>query len=416
MSELRDPRTYAHLAWQNVRRNTRRSLLTATAILVAVAASTFMQSYMKGILGELIDSYARMETGHVRITRTGFIERERFQPLYLNVPYLSEILPVVRSLPGVAAALPRIRTGALVDTGEDNTQAMVVGLDLAAEQDYFRPQEILHQGDLPRSGHAEALLGTTLASDMRIALGDTITLLCQTVYRSFGGLRVEVTGLGATGIAFLDRGLILLPIDQAQVMTEMGDGATEIVAFAKAEDQTDLIAATLRDDLSGLVPEGLDIVPWTEQGGLIGTMQSMGAVWKVMMGILLLMAAMVIINTMQMSVFERTRELGMLAAMGMRRGEVMGLILTEGLLLGVVGSLVGGALGTGAALWLQKVGIDVTSAMSSADIPMQGIIYPQWDLSQLLLAVALGVATAVLASLYPARRAVRMQPADALRS
>jgi ABC-type lipoprotein release transport system permease subunit len=116
-----------------------------------------------------------------------------------------------------------------------------------------------------------------------------------------------------------------------------------------------------------------------------------------------------------MAVLERTRELGMLAAMGMRRGSMIRLVVTEGLLIGLLGSAVGAAMGTAVSLWVGAVGIDFSAAMEGTAFPLRPIIYPDWHWTQVVVAAGLGLATGTLAALYPALRAVKLAPAEALR-
>ena len=116
------------LAWRNTRRNTRRTLLTVSAVTIAVAALIFALSYVDGILANMLDTYARTESGHVRVRAEGYSERERSLPLHLNVPAVAEVVSKVRTQEGVEAALPRIRTTVLVDGAESNQPGLLLGL------------------------------------------------------------------------------------------------------------------------------------------------------------------------------------------------------------------------------------------------------------------------------------------------
>jgi putative ABC transport system permease protein len=149
---------------------------------------------------------------------------------------------------------------------------------------------------------------------------------------------------------------------------------------------------------------------------LASMMQVAEVAFGIMLFIMLLMAALIIVNTMLMSVMERTQEFGMQAALGMRRSDIVALVLTEGLVIGIMGAIAGGALGTGFALWLERTGIDVSTAMEAIDIPFQGIFYPDWQLRFVIAAAAIGMVAAVIAALYPAWRAARLTPAEALRA
>ncbi len=401
------------LAWRNTLRNVRRSVLTGSAVVVAAAAVVFMLSYMRGIIANVEDTYALTESVHARITQAGYLERQRFMPLYLNVPGVDSLLTEVRGHPAVAAALPRIRSAVLASTDELNVGALAMGVDLAREEDYLAPQAMLEAGRLPRPGQAEALVGAGLLEKLGLAPGDSLTLLGQTAWRSFGGIRVEITGTARTGMAYMDASLVLLSLDQAQLLGDLPDAATEILVFAREAEERDGLADLLVADLS--LPEELEVTPWRQEGTLLAMMGFAKVAWGFFLVILMAMAGLIIVNTMLMSVLERTRELGMLAAMGLRPGSVIRLIATEGLFIGLVGSAVGAAVGTGVALWLGAVGIDFTAAMEGTVFPLDPMIYPDWHWTHVAVAAGLGLTTGIIAALYPAVRAVKLAPAEALR-
>lgn len=401
------------LAWRNTLRNTRRTVLTGSAVVVAAAAVIFMLSYIRGIMANVEDAFAINESGHARITAQGYLERQRFLPLYLNIPDADGVLGAVRAHPAVQAALPRIRSAVLASTDSMNTGALTLGIDLAAEHDYLAPQDMLDQGRMPVPGASEALLGAGLAEKLGLVPGDSLTILGQTAWRSFGGLRVQVAGTGRSGMAYLDESLVILPLDQAQLMADMPDAVTEILVLARQKEQRDSLAAMLRQDLD--LTGDVEVTSWRQEGSLLGLMEFARVAWSFFLVILMTMAGLIIVNTMLMSVLERTRELGMLAAMGMRRRSMVRLVLTEGLIIGLVGSIIGAGLGTALSLWVEHVGIDFSAAMEGTSFPMSPIIYVDWHWQQIVVACVLGVATGVLASLYPARRAANLAPAEALR-
>ena len=133
------------------------------------------------------------------------------------------------------------------------------------------------------------------------------------------------------------------------------------------------------------------------------------------MFIFMLMAGLIIVNTMIMTVLERTQEFGMLGAMGMRNRNIFLLIISEGLIIGLIGALIGALAGSGIAIWLENTGLNMSKAMEGIDWPISGVFYPDWKLGHLFAGIATGVVTAVIATLLPARRAIRMKPAEALR-
>ena len=403
------------LAVRNARRNTRRSLLTAIAILVAVMSVTFTFGYLGGALNDMAATIARTQTGHVRITHKEYPDRERFLPVHLNVPHVSELLPIIRTHPAVEGAVARIKTAVLIDFQNENSPGLLIGADFEKERGYFDILDMVAEGRAPQPGSAEILVGAILAEQLEITTGDTLILLGQTAYRSMGGIRAEVTGLARSGLDPIDRNVLFMPLDQVQVMTDLYDGTTEILVFAEDLEQVDSLVASLAGELDGLVAGGFGIQSWMDQGQLVQMMDSAGAIFGMVVFILMLMAGLIIINTMLMTVLERTQEFGMLSAIGMRRSKIVALILNEGLVIGIMGALLGGIIGSGISIWMEQHGFNISAAMEGMDFPMKSVLYTDWKLIHPIIGFFVGIATAVGATLIPARRIVHLRPAEALR-
>ncbi|MFC1530614.1 ABC transporter permease, partial [Gemmatimonadota bacterium] len=187
-------------------------------------------------------------------------------------------------------------------------------------------------------------------------------------------------------------------------MTDMYDGTTEILVFFDDIEQCDELAASLDEELDPLVNGGVEVVSWRNQSQLGQMMDMADSIYGAIMFIFLLMAGLVIVNTMIMTVIERTQEFGMLRAMGMNNRNIMTLIIDEGLIIG-----------SGLAIWLEKTGLNMAKAMEGMDWPISGVFHPDWNVSHLIIGVTVGVLTAGIATLLPARRAIKMSPAEALR-
>ncbi|MFC1640398.1 ABC transporter permease, partial [Gemmatimonadota bacterium] len=312
-------------------------------------------------------------------------------------------------------AVPRIRSSVLVDGAGSNRPGLLLGLDMDREAAYLNPADMAVNGNPPRAGFPEVMIGTEFAEKLAISVGDTITVLGQTAYRSLGGLRLVVTDLASSGMSFLDNSMLVVPIDQAQELADMPDAATEILVFAHNAVLAEPLAIQLKAELESEVTGDIEVLSWLDQGPLIRTMQMMRPMLGVIMSLMLLMAGLIIVNTMLMTVMERTQELGMQAALGMRRSDIVSLIVSEGLVIGLIGGVLGALLGSGVGIWLEHTGIDFTAAARGIDLPFQGMAYPDWRLSFALIGLTCGVLAAGLAALYPALRAIKMAPAEALR-
>ena len=416
MSEPRRRVPFLRLAWRNAHRSVRRTALTASAVMVAVAAVVFGRGYARGAVGNIADTFWRTETGHVRVRREGFTARERLMPAHLSVPGAVALARDLAALQGVRAALPRVRSFALVDGAGANRGGVLLGLDLAMEADFWRPQGMLVAGRLPLPGRAEALVGEGIARKLRVGVGDSLTLLAQTFYRSLGGLRVAVTGLARSGMAFLDNAILVVPLDQAQAMLDLEGGATEVLVFAEDAGGIDAVLARVREAVRGRIPGGAEVRAWWEQSQMMRLLALTDVMMAIVYGLLLLMAGLVVVNTMLMAVMERTQEFGTQAALGMRRADVVRLVVVEGAVVGLLGGAVGAAIGSAITLYLGVTGIDFSAYSRAITLPFSPTVYPAWAWTDSLGSVALGTLAAGLAALVPARRAARLQPAEALRT
>ena len=416
MSEPRRMVPFLRLAWRNAHRSVRRTALTASAVTVAAATVVFGRGYVRGALDNISDTFWRTETGHVRVRREGFTARERSLPAHLSVPGAVALARDVAALPGVRGAVPRIRSFALVDGAGANRGGLLLGLDLALETDLWRPQGMLVAGRLPEPGRAEALVGEGIARKLGVGVGDSLTLLVQTSYRSLGGLRVAVAGLARSGMAFLDNAMLVVPLDQAQAMLDLEGGATEVLVFSEDAGDTEAVLARVREAVGGRIPGGAEVRAWWEQSQMMRLLAASDAMMAIVYALLLMMAGLVVVNTMLMAVMERTKEFGTQAALGMRPGDVVRLVAVEGAVIGALGGAVGSAIGSAITLYLGVTGIDFSAYSQAMALPFSPIVYPDWSWADALGSVALGTVAAGLAALVPARRAARLQPAEALRT
>lgn len=416
MSERRRRVPFLRLAWRNAHRSVRRTALTASAVMVAAAAVVFGRGYVRGALDNITDTFWRTETGHVRVRREGFTARERSLPAHLSVPGAVALARDLAGLPGVRAAVPRVRSFALVDRAGANRGGLLLGLNLALEADLWRPRGMLVAGRLPAPGRAEALVGEGIARKLGVGVGDSLTLLVQTAYRSLGGLRVAVAGLARSGMAVLDNAVLVVPLDQAQSMLDLEGGASEVLVFAADADDAEVVLGRVREAVQGRIPGGAEVRAWWEQSQMMRLLASSDAMMAVVYVLLLLMAGLVVVNTMLMAVMERTHEFGTQAALGMRRGDLARLVVAEGAVIGALGGAVGAAIGSAVTLYLGVTGIDFSAYSKAIALPFSPVVYPTWTWADALGSVALGTLAAGLAALLPARRAARLEPAEALRT
>ena len=403
------------LAWRNLFRNRRRTWITATTVAVAVLLVQLMSALLMGIEQQSYDNLISYQTGHAKVYAPEYFANRDELPLDYALTDLDALLARVEAIGGVEAATPRLTFQAHLSNGVDQVPCFGVGIQIVgSDTDVFRlPQAVTDGAFL--SGDEGILLGNGLAQIFGVGVGDWLTVLTKTRAGAYEAMDLPIEGLLGTGNPLIDRNSFMVPLPLAQYMLDMDGAATEIaVRFAGRARES----STLRR-LRGALEEGdqLEVKGWREvEAGFMAFAKAKRGGRTVMLAIFGILALVGITNTVLMSAYERTREIGMLMAMGMRSRGIMTLFLTEGALTG----LIGGAIGTVLALAIVAAlsgGIDIAAVYGDIDLgyPVKDRIYPALAPVGIPLGWVLSGVLAAMASWYPAARAARSAPVEALR-
>ena len=410
------------LAVRNVARNKRRSAVTLLALLIGVTVLVTLRGFMNGFLEMSVRSVVQGKTGALQVHRQGYLSSIEGAPLKLDMPHSPELMEKIRAVPGVTAVTGRIQFGGLVSNGLNQTMFVGRALDLATERQVCprSGQDVLPGGaDLAPEDHDMAVLGGELAASFNAVTPqekagtgsgtDLVTLSSSSPRGRANSLTVTVKGKSSSGLAFENKRVLTVPLALAQDLLDMRGRVTEYAVAVADLDELDRVAAALAVALG---PE-YEVSTWKElQPFLRDLITRQRVVFGIISVVLLVIVLAGIVNTMLMSVFERVREIGTMLAFGVRRRQVLGLFLLEAATLGAVGGAGGAALGWGLVRWLGRVGIHLPVSGSAADDIVRPVIS-----TGAVGAAVLGAALAALAAAaYPAWRASRMNPVDALRS
>jgi ABC-type lipoprotein release transport system permease subunit len=403
------------LAARNTLRHRARTLLTAGMVGVGVALLIVALSWLTGIYSKMLDDATAM-AGHVRIVTREYAAREELHPLYENLHDVAPLVEVLERQPGVTSVQPRIGTGVTVTVGEEIGEvfALAVGAPEAYFTDHVKAPEQLDRGRWFQ-GPGELVMGHRVARQAGAVLGDEVVLLGLTQDGSLSPVKGTLTGILRGGASFFDQ-QVFLPLEEVQWLTDIPDGALEVLVFGERYQDAGALARRLRGlpELEGLAVQG-----WNERDPWAGLMQVANTMQGIIVFFIVLLAALGILNTMMMSVLERTSEIGVLRAMGLRRTGVVGLFVFEALAIAVVGGLAGLVLGFGPAWLLQSRGVrlgeDLATSLSP-DLPLAATVYGQVTGGILLGGFLLGLLTAVVGTVIPAIRAASVQPDVAMRT
>jgi putative ABC transport system permease protein len=303
-----------------------------------------------------------------------------------------------------------------LSTGEVKT---VIGVDPAREERVARLARFIREGRYPEPGQPEVLMGQRLLDKLGLKVGQRFTLVANTAFGSLNGRTLRVVGSIVSGLPFLDDRTLYMPIDEAQNFVDLNGGVTEIVALARSEGEIPAVAKSIQAAIDSQQEAGRYVAqPYYVASPLMSQMNLGKVIYNAIYGIIILLASFVIMNTMWMIVSERTREIGALGALGFTKRQISLLFMYEAAALGFVGSLLGVMVGGTLTKILSITGIDFAKAVTGMDpkILYPTKIFPAFSFGILIFAMVLGTVIPMLAAYFPARRAQRLNPAEALRA
>lgn len=399
------------LALRNLLRNQRRTLLTALAIVFGATAIVFLQGFVNGFLTVVIETTVLSKVGAVQVFRKGYIQSD--DPLKMSMPQDPKLIARLLAIPGVLAATPRIDFDGMVSNGTESTMFMANAIDPATEYKVCpkRPQNVA-PGSFPLSAEpgreSQVLIGKTLAEALGAKQGSTLTMQSAGPHAGSNALDIEVSGFLPTRHITESRRMATVNLAFAQDLLRMKGLVTEYVIGVTDLNLVDAVAARVRAELG----DEYEVLTWREMDPRAREgATNIRYVLIFVAVVLFLLVASGIVNTMLMCVYERVREIGTMLAVGVRRWQVMVLFLWEAASLGLLGSILGVALGYGLVSWLERRGV-----LSNPPGGDPTLIYPHVGFDFLILVVGFAIAGSVLSALYPAWKAARLRPVDALRA
>ncbi len=404
------------IAFRNIKRNKRRSILSGSAIAVATMMIVLMFSLINGMLTDIEWNVTSYVSGHVRVRNIEYDKNEMFYPLHLNIPGAEQLIREIDAIPEVSIVAPRITFPGMVYRGEDSYKMQGVGVDFTTELEFQKLAEHVVKGRIPEPGKNEVLMGFGLAKNMDLTIGDKFTVLTTTVYRGSNGMTFTVVGLVNFVISGMNTTTFYAPIDRVQRLIKANDAVTELLIKIPDGENTKTAAAAVQAVLDKDGNSQLAAKPFQELSFTYSWIEMAQGIYDIMALVFFILASSVIINTTMMVIFERMKEIGTIGAMGMTGGEIQKLFFLEAFYIGLIGALAGVILGIGLTIPLSITGIDLSASMEGIDFDISNIIYPRLSLRSTLFVYIYSVAVSSLATILPTRKAAHIEPVEALRS
>ncbi|HET6596575.1 MAG TPA: ABC transporter permease [Anaerolineales bacterium] len=395
------------LAFRNIGRNKTRSLLSALAVAIGMALLLLMAAVLEGEMRGSMQNSIKLQSGHLQIHAASYDENKISLKWEDLIEQPEQVIEKLKSLPQVTVATPRLVASAILTMGDESKGVQILGIDPASEANQPFRNGMIDGQFIEADDREGVLVGQTLADKLGLKVNDNINLLMTTSNGDVDEQLFAVRGIYSTHIPSYDENTVFMPLAKAQAFTATENHASTIFVMLQNQEQANPVA-------QALTSSNLKVLTWRDQNALITQFEDFAGVFMIMFYLVVLgITATVVTNTLVMAVFERTREIGILAAIGMKGRGIMAQFLAEAALLatgGVIGGLlIGGAL----VAYFTIYGIYI------GDYGVTGLLFEDHIYAHLTLenTITLTIVTYIItliASLYPARLAARLEPVEAL--
>ena len=402
------------MAWRNLWRHKRRTWLTATAMIFSNVLLVFMISLQFGSYDMMINNTLQSFSGHFQIQKDGYNDNPK---LRLSIESIQPLATELRRTMPEARVAARAAAFALASSEQRSFGVQVIGVQPDFEPGVSTIPGLVKQGSfLQDPNAAEIVIGAVMARNLKVGIGDEITLLGSGRDGSFAAGVLTVTGIYASGIQEMDRSFAEIPLGYFQEMFAMGDHGNSIAVAVESLDHVAPELINAKRVVSG--HDGLLVIDWTAlHPGLKQAIQAdLSSAWF-MYGVLIILVAFSVLNTQLMSVLERTREFGVITALGIKPRQLASLVMLETTLMALIGLSIGVFLGWLVALYFNVVGFSYPGMEEvAARFNLPGKMYPSVTVFSMMLGPFVVFLFCLLASIYPATRLYRLQPVDAMRA
>lgn len=401
------------LAWRNMWRNWRRTAIALVAIVLGVILLLLIDGLMKGSDQAIFGNAVKLYGSNIVVHAPGYRARVNRLPL-LPLDNPDAVVQAARGRPQVIAVGKRIQTGGVVTSRSATHPVRIIAIEPSAEAAVSLQAEYLAAGRFLADNDEDAILiGKGLADLLHVNVGDRITVLGRSKNETMRQRTMTVVGIYNLNLAEAERNIVFIPLAQAQTLYNLRGQVTEVSIFLRNIGQEKELLPVLRAALPGYEVDSWEtLMPQMRQ--VLETKMAFSGFFGL---VVVFIGCIGILNLMMMAAFERTREMGVLAALGMKARQVMTLYLLEGTLIGAVAALIGAGLGILLIGLLGRVGIDISyaSGMGEATALLGTHIYPMIGPDNIISRALTVTLIAALASLYPAWQASRKEPTEALR-
>lgn len=411
----------AKIAWRNLQRHKVRTAIAVVAIMTVVIIVIFVRGFMVGSMESSFKMYIDNSFGHVRVTNQEYEIREALLPLDYNVQGfdgdgVSAMVVEIENNAAVTHVLPRARFAAVASVDNKLIRMIGVGIDPARENQYGALPADIISGRMPEAGN-EILVGRGLLEKLGAEVEDRVTIVFSDAYESIRGRTFTIAGARETGVTGLDDHFFYVPLITAQEMLWLEDEVTELFVFASDARKADALQAELNTILKEQVGNNYSTVVWNKADPFVEFYHNAMTMMDFVYLLFLLMGTVVVIITLTMIVRERIPEIGVMAALGLKSKEIRKLFGLEGCFMGIIGSILGVIVGGLLTYYFSREGLHVDNfaqLSENLELLINPTFYVAFSLENLFLVFAMAVLIVALSCYYPASKAAKLEPVEAL--
>ena len=403
------------MAWRNIWRNPRRTLLTIAAIAFASMILVFMLSFQLGCYETMINTSVKISTGHLQVQARGYFKDKKMRLVIKDPDQVARILDTVQ---GIDAYTFRASGFSLVSSDKRTYGVIVTGIDPIREARVSTIKSLVRRGAyLKKDDETAALIGEHLANNLKVGINDELIILGQGRDGSIAAAVLTIKGIFNSGIDEFDRNVIMMGLRGFQEIFSMGKSVHQTIITTNSLGDVSMVQQKIQNNLSKVkkddylaVPDWMEIMPGLLQGIQMDLVSGI-----IMYIILIIVVAFSIFNTFLMAVFERTREFGVMIAIGTTPSRITKLVMFESGCMTIVGIILGIIIGSLVTVYFQTKGIYIAGTediLKQYGIPDR--LYPRLSLISAAAGPLVVFVITFVSSVFPALKIKKLKPVEAM--
>lgn len=397
-------------ALRNIFRQKARSAGTLIAISIGIAGLILAGGFIQDIFLQLGEAIIHSQTGHIQITRHGYNEGKSRSPEKYLIEHPEQLKAKIEKItPNIEQSMERLGFSGVINNGKRDLGIIGEGIEPDAEASLGTFLQFIEGRALNSRDRDGIVIGQGVAKSLGLTVGDRITLVITLAQGAVNTLDFEVVGIFQSFSKEFDARAVRIPLEAAKSLMDTPAAHLVVIMLARTENTTATVDALKRQ----FSKEGFDVTAWNELSDFYEkTVELYDRQFGVLRLIILIMVLLSVVNTVNMTLFERTREFGTMRAIGDHSSFIFKLIMTESVFLGLFGAIIGMVLGCLAALGISAIGIPMPPP-PNANLGYTAMI--RLVPSSVLIAGLIGFSATILATIMPAKQAAKLDIVDALR-